>query len=450
MNEEDRTQSVCPVCLKRIPARREEEGDQVFLCKECPDHGEYRALIWEGPPAFRSWKRPKIPTTPPVTYRSVEQGCPFDCGLCPDHRQRSCTVILEVTRRCNLSCAFCYADAGGKEESDPDLEVVEAWYRSAARACKGCHIQLSGGEPTLRDDLPEIVALGREAGFPFLQINTNGVRLGEDDAFAGELAAAGLDSVFLQFDALDNRIYRRMRGRDLLVQKLAAVEACARHNLGVVLVPTLVSGVNTGEIGRLVKEAMALSPVVRGIHFQPVSYFGRYPATPSDADRITLPHLMRALEEQTDGLLNTADFVPPGCENALCSFHATYLMRSDGELHLLGGGMVCCPTDPKPAEEGALRTVARVAQQWSAPAVLPMVPETGIVHAPRQPVSLDDFLRQARRNTFSVSAMAFQDAWNLDLERLRDCCIHIMSPGGYLVPFCAFNLTGIHGQRSYR
>ena len=255
MMEIDQTISLCPICLKSIPAVLKEEGDNVHLIKNCPDHGLYKTLLWEGPPAYESWVRPKIPTTPPLAYHPIDRGCPFDCGLCPDHRQRSCTILLEVTSRCNLSCSFCYADSGKQTAADPDLETIKKWYRSAADAGGDCHIQLSGGEPTLRDDLSEIVRLGREYGFSFIQLNTNGLRLGSDDPFVEELKSAGLDSVFLQFDGLDSKTYLRMRGRNLLEEKLAAIEACGRHGLGVVLVPTLVSGINTREIGALLKKA---------------------------------------------------------------------------------------------------------------------------------------------------------------------------------------------------
>ena len=450
MTAPDNTLSLCPVCLRRIPAQRTAAGEKVYLLKNCPEHGSFQTLIWDGYPHFQSWKRPKIPTTPPFTHRSVAKGCPFDCGLCPDHRQRSCTIMLEVTERCNLSCSFCYADAGGHTD-DPDLETIEEWYRSAAKAGDRCNIQLSGGEPTLRDDLPEIVAMGRKYGFSFIQLNTNGIRLAEDSGFIRKLKTAGLDSIFLQFDGVTPQTHKKIRGRNLTGEKLAAVSACGDHDVGVVLVPTLVPGCNTEEIGALIQKAMTLSPVVRGIHFQPVSYFGRFPRSPSDSDRITLPRLMRAIESQTKGLMSARDFKPPGCENALCSFHATYFLTDNGKPRLLGEGVPCCGLAPEPAEEGAARTIASVAKQWSFPMdPLPMAPREPSLKSPDTMVSLDDFLLSARRNSFSVSAMAFQDVWNLDLERLRDCCIHVMKPNGELVPFCAYNLTAADGQRLYR
>ncbi len=196
---------------------------------------------------------------------------------------------------------------------------------------------------------------------------------------------------------------------------------------------------------------MTLSPVVRGIHFQPVSYFGRFPKAPSDEDRMTLPRLMRAIESQTQGLMKAGDFKPPGCENAFCSFHASYLLMENGTLRLLGDKASCCDTTPEPAEEGAAKAVARVAQQWSKPSgPLPMAPRKSDFQTSEKMLTLDDFLLYALQNTFSVSAMAFQDVWNLDLERLRDCCIHVMKPNGELVPFCAYNLAAADGRGLYR
>jgi uncharacterized radical SAM superfamily Fe-S cluster-containing enzyme len=165
------------------------------------------------------------------------------------------------------------------------------------------NLQLSGGEPTLRDDLPEIVEVARRIGYSFIQINTNGLRLASDKEYLRRLQAAGLSSVFLQFDGVDDEIYRSLRGRALLDQKLGAVKNCGETGLGVVLVPTLVRGVNTGSVGAIVRQALQLAPTVRGIHFQPVSYFGRFPEKRGEEGRLTLPELMRCLEEQTEGLI---------------------------------------------------------------------------------------------------------------------------------------------------
>ena len=446
------TQSLCPVCLKRIAAKRAARDDKVFLVKSCPEHGEFREVIWQGQPPMDQWQRPKTPLLLQDVFRERQRGCPFDCGLCPEHRQRSCTVLLEVTHRCNLNCSVCFADSGSGKDTDPSLAQIRKWYRAAHRVAAGSNIQLSGGEPTLRDDLPDVVAEGRAAGFGFIQLNTNGIRLARDGTYLRAIKEAGIASVFLQFDGTDDEVYLALRGAPLLETKRLAIEACGAYGIGVVLVPTLVPGVNTDRIGDLLRFAVELSPIVRGIHFQPISYFGRFPGAANKAGRITLPELMQAIEYQSDGLFKATDFRPPGCENAWCSFNADYFTLPDGGVRRLQrsqGLTACC--SPIAAEEGARRAMAHVARKWAGScANSTCTGGRGPFPSAGEPLPLDDFLDRARCHTLTVSAMAFQDVWTLDLERLRDCCIHVLDPDHGLVPFCAYNITSADGKALYR
>jgi uncharacterized radical SAM superfamily Fe-S cluster-containing enzyme len=366
---------------------------------------------------------------------------------------------MEVTQRCDLHCSFCYADSGNVRREDPPLDLISTWFEAMAAAGKACNIQVSGGEPTTRDDLPAIIARGRDLGFFFIQINTNGIRLGQDPGYVRDLKKAGLSSVFLQFDGTEEEIYLRVRGRRLLEEKRRAIEICKKQGIGVVLVPTIIPGVNDHNLGDILKQALEWSPVVRAVHFQPVSYFGRYPAPPKDSDRITLPELMRAIEEQSGSKFRVEDFRPPGCENALCSFHGSYLILSDGNVKSLQKPFeeTCCSGMEK-AEEGATQSISYVARQWSAPSSTDRSaisseccssPSAGSSRS-TDFISLDDFISRARTHTFSISAMAFQDVWSLDLERVRDCCIHVMAPDRRLIPFCAYNLTDVQGHALYR
>jgi uncharacterized radical SAM superfamily Fe-S cluster-containing enzyme len=440
------TESVCPQCLARLPAQRVADGDDVYLRKTCPEHGMFETIIWRGPPSFSAWVRPKLPSYPVAPFTPVARGCPFDCGLCPDHRQQSCCVLLEVTQRCDLKCPVCFADAGNHPPRDPDLATIAGWYRRLLDAGGPFNIQLSGGEPCVRDDLPEIAALGRDLGFTFFQVNTNGLRLARDAEYARRLKQAGVSTVFLQFDGTEDTIYQALRGRSLFAQKAAAIERCAELQLGVVLVPTLVPGINTHNIGDTIRFALERAPAVRGVHFQPISYFGRYPQPPSDDVRVTIPEVIRAIEAQTGGLMARDSFVPPGGENALCSFHGNFVLMPDGQLAPLTrhAEQSCCCA-PTPADQGARRSRAFVAKQWAAPTIT-------LVESTEQPSlgGWDIFLARAQTHMFCVSGMAFQDAWTLDLERLRDCYIHSVSPDRLLIPFCAYNLTAQDGRALYR
>ncbi|SMD11632.1 radical SAM (seleno)protein TrsS [Sporomusa malonica] len=445
------TQSVCPECLQRIPAQRVARGDDVFLKKCCPEHGEYQVRIWQGEAAYLNWNSPQIPSSPAVCATEKDRGCPFDCGLCPDHRQQTCCVLLEVTNKCNLQCPVCFAASLLDEQEQPDLAVIEGWYRMLMNSGGPYNIQLSGGEPTVRDDLPEIISMGKRLGFDFFQVNTNGLRLATDDEYVGRLKAAGLNCVFLQFDGMNDNVYTKLRGRALLDIKKQVLEVCAAHDIGVVLVPTLVPGVNDEHIGDILKFAISRMPTVRGVHFQPISYFGRYPEAPVDADRITLPEVIREIEKQTGGQMKAEHFRPPGGEHAHCSFHGNFALMPDGDLKPLlpqSTGTCCCT----PTTGGAKRARQFVARQWSS--------ATTAASRSNQPrssegatgslTSLDEFLERVSTYKLAVSGMAFQDAWTLDLDRLKQCFIHVVSPEGRLVPFCAYNLTDRQGRALYR
>ena len=458
------TESLCPVCLKRIKATRILHRDDVYMVKECEDHGSFRTVIWRGNPPMDEWQRPKDPVHPYLCYGAVENGCPFDCGLCEAHRQLPCSVLLEVTDRCNLNCAICFANSGRGHAQDPSLEKI-AWLLERTIAAVGpSNLQLSGGEPTLRDDLPEIIGIARKVGYSFIQVNTNGLRIDSDKDYVRRLAASGLSSVFLQFDGVDDEIYCSLRGRALLNQKIGAIKNCGEMGLGVVLVPTLVRGVNIDSVGAIVKQALLLAPTVRGIHFQPISYFGRFPEQSGDDGRFTLPELMRCLEEQTGSLVKVSDFSPPGCEHAHCSFHATYMHSAEGRLKPLGAGAGdgCCSANFG-SGSGVRKTVETVSRRWTMPSPatfsnhLPLLGETPCcskssqdVNRADEPMDLDIFLKEVATRSFTISAMAFQDAENLDLERLRGCCISVVSHDGRLIPFCAYNLTSRQGKGLYR
>ncbi len=428
-----KTESVCPVCLAVIDAARVARADGIYLEKTCPQHGDFSALIWAGNKAsYAAWNDGNEARDSFPAARPAESGCPRDCGLCTDHVRAACCVLLELTARCNLRCPVCFARAGETERPDPALSDIAALFDNLMAAGGPFNIQLSGGEPTVRDDLPDILRLGREKGFSFFQLNTNGLRLAREDGYAKTLKEAGLDCVFLQYDGISAAPHRTLRGINLMMDKELAIDSCAEVGLGVVLVPTLAPGVNVGEIGAILRYALDRTPTVRGVHFQPVSYFGRC-ALDVPVRRLTIPDMLREIETQTNGQMKAADFVGGGAENPYCSFHANYL-RQGGQLKRVGREKArsgCCGVTSKQSRES-------VARQWSEP----------------QAVAGDDgfaaFLREREENTFAVSGMLFQDAWTLDLDRLRRCYICEADPARGLVPFCAYNLTDTAGNSLYR
>ena len=452
----NRTESVCPVCLQRIPASRVQYDDDVYLEKICEEHGAFRAVIWRGDnPSYETWASQAPSVAAPFAQGGTSGlGCPFDCGLCPEHRQQTCCVLLEVTGRCNLRCPVCFAQSGEEALQDPTMREIENWYEKLMATGGPFNIQLSGGEPTVRDDLPEIVAMGRQKGFPYIQLNTNGLRLAEDPDYCRRLKDGGLSCVFLQFDGTDDGITRKLRGRELGDWKRRTLDVCGELELGVILAVTVVPGVNDENIGEIVNFAIERMPVVRGVHFQPISYFGRYPKSPADADRITLPEVMRAIERQTNGLIPVASLHPRKAENPFCSFQGNYVRGTDGKLKSWASASsgACCGAA---AADGTKRAREFVARKWT----MPEQDAVGSTHPGCESEScagmidtgsLDAFLERMERYSFSISGMPFQDVWTLDLDRLRQCFVHVVSPTGRIIPFCAYNLTSCDGQSLYR
>ncbi|MFR5780564.1 MAG: radical SAM protein [Oscillospiraceae bacterium] len=248
------TESLCPVCLKKIPARYERIDGRAYMIKECPEHGEFKVLFWRDADMYESWMRQGVHAPARDHGRPEKRGCPFDCGLCDEHRSGTCTSILEITYRCNMNCNICFADANA-EKFEPDMAQIRKMYAAALGSNRYCSVQLSGGEPTVRDDLPEIVRLGKEMGVAHLQVNTNGIRIAREPEFLERLRDAGLDLIYLQFDGLDDGIYRTIRGREMLDIKLKAIENCEKAGVGILLVPVVIPGVNLHRLGEIVRFA---------------------------------------------------------------------------------------------------------------------------------------------------------------------------------------------------
>lgn len=433
------TASVCPQCLQRIPAELVCEDETVTMTKTCPQHGTARVTVWQGPPGFSQWTNPKMPYYNGLQQSNRNDDCPRDCGICPQHRQRTCTVLVEITGRCNLNCPICFADSG-HNNLEPDIHLLRQRFTEILTTTGGCNLQLSGGEPTLRTDLPDIIEAASSAGFSFIQLNTNGLRIAEDPKLATQLARSGLSSAFLQFDGLTTAVWQKLRGRDLVAVKNRAIQRLADAGIGIVLVTTVVRGVNDHQVWQICRFGLDRLPAIRGVHLQPLSLFGRYPKTWNHR-HLTLPELMQMLVQQSGEELTLNDFTPPGCEHALCSFSARYLQQENGSLARLGEPRSCDCT-PQSAENGAHRSISWTARQWASPA--PASNENPLKN------ELTDFLVRARTHTFSLSAMAFQDCWTMNLERLQECCIHVSTEDGRLIPFCAYNLTGLDGQALYR
>lgn len=450
LKEGGRAYSVCPVCLKRIPARREEKGGEIFLVKTCPEHGFFSTVIWRNRIDFSGWRGER-----PEVLEHENLNCPTGCGLCPDHMRGTCCTLLEITKRCNMDCTYCFADPQKNEE--PDMSMIRHFIDDLTEPGKTL-LQLSGGEPTVRGDLPEIVAYAKQAGCKYVQLNSNGLRLANEESFVKRLADAGLSFVFMQFDGVEDSIYKKLRRRPMLDIKKQAIENCGKYGIGVTLVPVIVPGLNVDQIGDIIRFAIERSPYVRGVHFQPVSYFGRIPKIPEEKDRFTLDQLMDEVVKQSGGLVELSNLAPSCCDHPMCGFHSDFIVMPDRSLMPLTkdtgaddkAGSGCCCADPADKNREFVgrrwerRDSVKLSQKEEGGCRCGTATKSscdcGSPEEELDMTSMEQFLSRAKSHGFTITSMAFQDAGNLDIERLRQCSLHVYKDGKR-IPFCAYYLS---------
>lgn len=443
----DTTHSLCAYCLKRLDAEIVEKDAKVYITKTCPEHGYQEALIWANDAAsYFDWIKDSAYAIKYAQGNDVEHGCPYDCGYCSDHRGTTCTAVIEVTDRCNMKCDVCFAssNAGGSDVPADDLKKMIDY---VAQTQGFCSLQMSGGEPTLRDDLPDIVRYAKDIGFKHIQVNSNGIRIAEDIGYITQLKEAGADLVYLGFDGINDDVYKKMRKRSMLDIKTACIDNCRRAGIGVMLVPVIVKGVNDTEVGDIVAFAKKHMPTVKGIHFQPASLFGRYDMKAAhEVVRYTFPDLLRDLKTQTNGEVCPCQILPRKKMKAHCSMSGVYYLGEDGRLVATSRreeetvpAPVCCCEDDGKMNVFARKTNDFTERFWKQN-----------TYSGRADSALAAFNKRISEYSLTISAMPFQDVWSIDLKRVQSCCVSVIDKSCKTIPLCLYYLTSANGKRLYK
>lgn len=411
-----KTYSFCPECLRELVADIVDCGDHVAMEKICPEHGGVHTVIWEdSAEAYLRWINCGGMETKalPQTEEELRSFSGYHCQIDPMNHAHPATAALMVTARCNLNCPVCFTRTEGNPE--PELSFAELCHlldRYKDREGAGAPLEFCGGEPTVRDDLPALAEYARSIGFDYIQLNTNGIRLAEDAAYAKALKDAGITTVYLGFDGMSDRVYLSKYGVPMLERKKRAVSNAADAGFSIVLVPCIMPGVNDGQLGEIIEYAKSHIPSVKGVYFQPISYFGKYP--PEERKRITIPEVLRLIEAQSDGKLPASSFLPGSAEHALCSFQGIFFRSPAGELK-----PATSIGDKGRSEDSYKRIRKNTKYLWG----------------------------NANRTYFSIGGMTFQDVWNYDSQRTGACTIQVIGRDGRLVPLCAKYLTSSDGRR---
>lgn len=469
LHRDKRIQSICPVCKKKIDARIVTRGNSVYIEKECSEHGSFQDIYWSDIQSYdRAWNLWFDGEGLENPQTEVNEGCPFDCGNCPQHKSSPQLAILDVTNRCNLRCPICFANAADSGYIyEPSKEQILSMLENlrSNRPLPVPAVQFSGGEPTLREDLPELIQMAKKLGFLNVEVNTNGIKLAQSPDYCRTLKDAGMHTVYLQFDGLTPGVYKFTRGRDLVDIKMKAIDHCRLAGINsIVLVVTLIKGINESQLGDIIRFAAENFDVIRCVNVQPVSLVGRIPGEKLEKYRITIPDFMKCVEEQTNGIIRAADFYPVPSEVPIskavgalknerfpeftahphCGM-ATYFFLKNGKIVPINR-YVNVDTIL-----GSLRKVYRTASEghrFLAKLQLMMSlrhMKFGMLRRYLWPVlnkGSFEALRDIHYKMILLSSMHFMDAYNFDRDRVSRCLIHYAVPDGRIIPFCSYNNLG--------
>ncbi len=419
------TTSVCPTCLTKVPAEVVTDGDDVLLRKECPEHGMQEALIASDQRFY--W------TAGP------SGACGDGCSGLLNH---SCSLVFEITERCNLSCPTCFA--GSSPHLSWQMSVDDFTGKLDRLLAQGKHdsdmVQLSGGEPTIHPDIEEMVEICFARGVRKVYINTNGIRLAKEPDFAQRLAAidAGRDALqfYLQFDGLDEHTHEEIRGaRGLFALKEAAIANAAEAGLFVLPVMAVTRGVNLDKIGDVVRFVRGHHPRMNTLMLQPAFYAGRYD-TRREGRRLTMAEIAHEVERQTDGLFAAADFGPIPCSHPNCFALAVGLMQGDRVVPISR----YFPRFERWEDSDVAPLLSRMADKMPQH-MLESLAEDESLDALLDLLSQDD--DQANwadyRNFFIIGIKPFMDAETYDQDRVDSCCVHVVDRDGVPVSLCEYN-----------
>jgi uncharacterized radical SAM superfamily Fe-S cluster-containing enzyme len=419
------------------------QDGNVYLLKKCQRHGSERVLIADDVDYYRRCREVfiKTPEMPVVYNTPVKWGCPYDCGLCTDHEQHSCLSLVEINDHCNLSCPICYARSGPTRMQYRSLPHIEKLLDAVVRnEGQPDVVQISGGEPTLHPDFFAVLELAKARPIRHLMVNTNGIRMAQDEDFVKQIAECMPDlEVYLQFDSFERDALMELRGADLRSTRQQALDRLNCFGISTTLVVTLKKGLNDNEVGRIIEFGLQ-QPCVRGVTFQPIQAAGRLEQYDPATDRLTLTEVRRKILEQSS-VLRPEDVIPVPCHPDCLAM--AYLLKLDGKVVPLTGMI-----DPEILINGGRNTIVYEEDDAVRNGVFRLFATN---HSPQSGAgSLRDLLcclprlaappELSYKNIFRVLIVQFLDAYSFDVRSVKKTCIHIVHPDGRLIPFDTYNL----------
>ncbi|WP_048150447.1 tetraether lipid synthase Tes [Palaeococcus ferrophilus] len=468
-----KTYSICPETRRIVRALVWEKDGSVWITKKCPE-GMITDVYYEDVEMFKRFMKWSYDFK--LASFNVENSgvnCPLDCGLCSRHYSHTSLLNIVLTNRCNLSCWYCFFYAKeGQPIYEPTLEQIRMMLRNAKKEQPvGANaVQLTGGEPTLRDDLIEIIKIAKEEGYDHVQLNTDGIKLAFEPELVKKIREAGVNTLYMSYDGMTPQTNWKNHWEVPLI--LENVRKAGGP--GIVLVPTTIRNVNDHELGAIINFGLNHLDIIRGVNFQPLSMVGRVPTKERQRFRITIPGAIKKIEEQTNGAIARDDWYPIPIAGHIARFFEAftgrrYYMTSHfgcgAATYVFLDGNRVIPISRFLDVEGFVEYLEEKAEEiekWKSLGKLRKLKLGAEIfvkfrsfydeeYAPENFDVLDliknafmhgnyEALGQFHTKTLFLGMMHFQDEYNYDVQRVERCVIHYAMPDGRIVPFCSFNV----------
>ena len=467
------TKSICPECQKKIDAQLRQANGKIKITKQCPEHGDFEATHWQSTPVFNHMQTyDQFQYLGDTNAPKNPDGCPYKCETCTEHASGTVIGVIDVTKRCNLRCAICFStfpEQGTDYEPTKEHLIKMLEFVSQANP-KPPAILFSGGEPLEREDMPEIIGEAHKLKFMTI-LATNGTHLVDNPGLAKKLKANGLNIVYLSFDSFHDDFNRKIRGKALLEEKLKAIDVCRKYDMEIILVNTLMKSLNDKEVGDMIRFAAKNTDIVRGLIFQPIAFTGRATENPF-RENFREWSFAEDVEKQTNGEIKATDLFPMSVMTSPIKIMRKFMQKpwplfscspqcgivnwiyvsKEGKMFPINRFVNFdrfFSTIRKTAESAESRGKFSLLSSLFMASMLSMnmllvTQEVGMLTLLNSVMRMHlspsyQSLGKIRRRIFLLGCMAFMDSYNFDVNRVRRCVVHYITPDLKIIPFCAYN-----------